>query len=208
VGVVRDGRFRNYRDVMRPCFYVPVFQAGPREMTLQVRSAADPLGMAAAVRAEVRALDRDLALPEMLTLESHREMGLSQERLTAALLGGLGALALALAAVGIYGVLSFAVTRRTREIGIRMALGARAGEVLRMVIARGLALVLAGLGIGLGAALALTRLIASLLYGVSATDPPTFATVSFLLAGVAAVACYLPARRAASVDPAVTLRHE
>jgi predicted permease len=208
VGVVRDGRFRNYRDVMRPCFYVPWFQVEPREMTLQVRTTGDPMRAAAAVRAEVRALDKDLALPEMLTLESHREMGLSQERLTAALLSGLGVLALALAAVGIHGVMSFAVTRRTREIGIRMALGAHGGQVLRMIVARGLTLVLAGLGIGLGVALALTRLTASLLHGVSPTDPPTFAAAGLLLAGVAVVACYLPALRAASVDPAVTLRHE
>jgi len=142
------------------------------------------------------------------TLKSHLDNALSQERMTVVLLSALGLLALTLASVGIYGAMSFSVVQRTREIGIRMALGAQASEVLGMVLRRGVVLILIGLGIGLGAAYVATRFIASLLYGVSATDPATFAGISLLLAGVAVLATYIPARRATKVDPMTALRYE
>ncbi len=208
VGVVRDGRFRNFRQPIRPCFYLSLWQHSRGEMSLEVRAAGDPALLIAAVRAEVRALDKDLLLPEILTLKSHRDLGLSQERLTAALLGGLGLLALALVAIGTYGVISFSVAQRTREIGIRLALGARTSEVLRMVLRQGLAPVLAGLGIGLAAALALGCFIASLLYEVRPADPLTLAVTGSVLIAVALVACLLPARRASKVDPVEALRYE
>jgi ABC-type antimicrobial peptide transport system permease subunit len=141
-------------------------------------------------------------------MHAHLDRALSQERLTASLLSGLGLLALALAAIGIYGVMSFSVAQRTREIGIRMALGAQAPDVLAMVLRHAAILLGAGLAIGWAAAALVTRYAASLLYGVSPTDPWTFVAVSAVLAAAAMLACYLPARRAARVDPMVALRYE
>jgi putative ABC transport system permease protein len=141
-------------------------------------------------------------------MRAHLDRALSQERLTASLLSGLGLLALALAVVGIYGVMSFSVAQRTREIGIRMALGAQAPAVLAMILRHAAILVGAGLAIGWAAAALVTRYAASLLYGVSPTDATTFAAVPAVLAAVALAACYLPARRAARVDPTVALRYD
>jgi len=208
VGVARDGKFRNYRASINPCFYVSLLQDYQKAMSLEVRAAADAMSIVAAVRREVRALDKNLPVSDYLTLKSHRDAGLSQEKSAAALLTALGLLALVLAAVGIYGVMSFSVAQRTREVGLRMALGARAGEVLRLMLRQGLLLILIGIGIGLAAALVLTRFVASLLYGVSATDPVTFAAFILALTAVALAACYIPARRAMKVDPMAALRHE
>jgi predicted permease len=208
VGVVTDGKFRNYRAEINPCFYVPLAQNYSGKMNLEVRVAGDPLALVAAVRREVLALDRDFPISQMMTLQSYREAALGQERLAAGLLSALGVLALLLAATGIYGVMSFLVAQRRREIGIRMALGAQTGEILRMVLGQGLTLMFLGLGIGLAAAVELTHVIASLLYGISPTDPYTFSAVAIVLTVTALAACYVPARRATKVDPVDTLRSE
>lgn len=208
IGVVKDGKMRSYRDEARPGFYVPVYQHYAKQMSLEVRTAGDPVRMLAALRRELRALDKDLPLGEFQTLRTHLDRALSQERMTVALLGALGLLALVLAGIGLYGVMAFSVAQRTREIGIRVALGAQSSQVLGMVLRHGTVLTLVGLGIGLAGAAILTRFAASLLYGVSPTDPVTFAAIALLLLAVALAACYLPARRAAKVDPMIALRYE
>lgn len=208
IGVVRDGRFRGYRSEVNPCYYVPLAQQYIPLVSLEVRVAGDPSGLAPAIRREIQGMDRDLALPEIQTLRSFRDAGMAQERLQAALLSGLGLLALAIAAVGLYGVLAFAVAQRTREIGIRMALGAAAGQVVRGVLRQALALIGAGLAIGMAAVLPLAKLIAGLLYGVTGADPTSYAAAAAILLLVGALAAVAPARRAAHVDPALALRHE
>jgi predicted permease len=208
VGVVRDGRMQSFRENMRPCFYRPIAQRYVPEMTLVARTPGGPSLALSEIRRELRALDKDMPVSGAETMRAHLDRALSQERLTASLLSGLGLLALALAVVGIYGVMSFSVAQRTREIGIRMALGAQASAVLAMILRHAGILLGAGLAIGWAAAAIVTRYAASLLYGVSPTDPWTFVAVASLLAAAAMIACYLPARRAAHVDPTMALRHE
>jgi ABC-type antimicrobial peptide transport system permease subunit len=162
----------------------------------------------AAVRGEVRAIDKDQPLSHIRTTEELVAGSVSQRRFNMSLLAVFAGLALLLAAVGIYGVMSYSVERRTREIGLRMALGAQTRDVLRLVVRQGMTLTLIGAVIGLIAALGLTRLIKSLLFGVSATDPVTFFVIPLLLALVALLACYLPARRATKVDPLAALKAE
>jgi putative ABC transport system permease protein len=177
-------------------------------MTVVVRSSIEPNQMVAAAREQVRAIDSEQPIFGVRTLEEIRSDSIAPERLNLTLLGIFAAVALALALIGIYGVMSYAVSQRTHEIGVRMALGAQARDVLKLVVRQGMHLALVGVAIGLIAAFTLTRLMERLLFGVKATDPMTFAVIALLLIAVALVACYIPARRATKVDPMVALRYE
>ncbi|MDQ3687842.1 MAG: ABC transporter permease [Acidobacteriota bacterium] len=179
-----------------------------RRINLLVRTATDPLNLASAVRSQVQALNKDQAVFNVRTMEQIVAQSVAARRFSALLLAVFAAVALVLASVGIYGVMSHVVEQRTHEIGIRMALGAQGRDVSRMVIGQGMKLALVGVGVGLLASLALMRLMKSLLFGVSATDPATFALIALLLTLVALVACWIPARRATKVDPMVALRYE
>ena len=207
VGVVEDGKYAGLNEEPQGYVVRPLTQAYTGTNTLVLRADGDAKGLLALARGEVRRLDPHLPVSGK-TLEERLAMPLLPVRVGAVLLGGFGLLALLLAAVGIYGVMSYAVSRRTREIGIRMALGARASHVLRLTLRQGMTPVFIGVGMGLAAALVLTRLAKSLLFGVSATDPLTYAAVPALLTAVALLACYVPASRAAKVDPLVALRNE
>jgi putative ABC transport system permease protein len=178
------------------------------KMTVVVRALSAPMALASGLRAEVRALDKDLPVSKVRTMETVRGDSIAQPRFRALLIVLFGAVALALATIGIYGVMAYSVARRTHEIGVRMALGAQHGDVMKLVVRHGMFLTALGLAIGLAGAFALTQLLSAMLYGVSATDPLTFTAVSLALAGVAFCACYLPARRAARVDPMEALRYE
>ena len=177
-------------------------------LTLVVRTVGDPVAVAAAIRAAIHSLDRNVPISEVQTMEEVVAYATGDSRLYLALLGTFASLALLLAAVGIYGVMSYSVSRRIREIGIRMALGAQGRDVVRMVILHGTAPAMAGVAAGLAGALALTRLMSGLLYGTRPTDPATFVAVVLVLSAVAVAASYIPARRAASSDPIVALRYE
>ena len=186
---------------------LPLAQRHETGMTLYVRASGDPAGLLAAVRREVQALDPNLPLPALQTVRDSVASALWPARMGAVLLATFAGLALVLASVGVYGVVSFGVAQRTREIGLRMALGAGAASVQGMVLKQGLRLVAAGLATGLVLALAAARFLESLLFGVSGRDPLTFAVVPLVLAGVALLACLLPARRAMRLDPIAALRH-
>ena len=178
------------------------------QMYLAIRTGADPLSLTSAVRSEVLALDSSQPVYEVKSMDQLVSTSLAQRQLNMVLFAAFSGIALILASVGIYGVMSYSVTQRTHEIGIRMALGAQQRGVLALVVRQGMSLALAGVGIGLVSAFALTRLMSSLLFGVSATDPLTFLAIAVLLTGVALVACFVPARRATRVDPMVALRYE
>jgi putative ABC transport system permease protein len=208
VGIVGDVRNNSLGHAPLPHVYLPHAQHPVREMSLAVRTAGEPLGHIAAVRAGVQAVDRNLPVYSVFTMQHLFFLSLSETLVVVELLGAFAALALLLAAGGIYGVMSYAVAQRTNEIGIRMALGARSSDVLRLVIRQGMKLAALGVALGLALALGLTQLLKSILYGVSATDPLTFAGIALLLLGVAFVACWIPARRATRVDPLIALRTE
>jgi len=208
VGVVGDVKHRGLSVETRPEIYVPHAQAPIGTMTMVIRAAGDPAAMTAAVRGAVQALDADQPLFNVRTLERLRADSLAPQRFSLSLLGLFAVIALSLAALGIYGVISYAVSQRRREIGIRVALGAQSRDVLRLVVGQGMKLALIGTGAGLAASFALTRLMSKLLFGVGPTDPLTFVVIALLLLGVALVACWVPARRATKVDPMTALRFE
>jgi putative ABC transport system permease protein len=188
--------------------YFPFAQVPNNDMTVIVKGAGDPNQLIAAVRQQVKAIDPDQPIYSVRTMGDIRAESVAPERLNLTLLSIFAGIALVLAVVGIYGVMSYTVTQRTHEIGIRMAIGAQPRDVFRMVIGQGMMLALIGVGCGLIGAFVLTRLMASMLFGVEPTDPATFAAIAVLLTGVALVACYVPGRRATKVDPVVSLRYE
>jgi putative ABC transport system permease protein len=188
--------------------YLPYQQGIWPVNTLVLRTSSDPLNLAAAVRTEVQALDNDLPLYDIKTMQQRLTKSVAQRRFTLVLLSAFAAIAMILATVGIYGLIAYSVSQRTREIGIRIALGAQQTDIMKMVLLKGLLLTLLGIAAGIAFAFVMTRLISSLLFGVSSTDPLTFMVVSLLLLIVALFACYIPARRATKVDPMVALRYE
>jgi predicted permease len=207
IGVAQDGKYAGLNEDPKPFAYRALWQSSLRSTSLIVRSSNDPQKMIAAVGRELREMDASLPVSTK-TMVEHMSLPLLPARIAAGVLGSFGLLALLLAAIGIYGVMSYSVSSRTREIGVRMALGAQRSDVLKMVIGQGMKLTLIGVMIGLAAAVVLTRLMKSLLYGVSATDPLTYAAVVALLIHVALAACYIPARRSSRVDPIAALRHQ
>jgi len=207
IGVVEDGKYAGLNEQPQPYFCRPLAQAYVGTNTIIARTNAEPQKLLAAIRNEVQQLDPHMPVSGKLLTE-RLALPLLPARVTAVILGIFGLLALVLAAIGIYGVMSYAVSRRTHEIGVRVALGAQASDVLRLIIGQGMRLTLVGVLIGLTIALLLTRLMKSLLFGVSATDPLTYVGVAALLGGVALLACYLPARRATKIDPMAALRNE
>jgi predicted permease len=208
IGVVRTAKYRQLGEAPKPFVYFPYFQGMGEELTLHVRTAGDPMALLPVVRREVQALDRNIPLADVKTMTQHMKISLLPAQLAGTLLGAFGLVALLLAAIGVYGVMSYAASQRTREIGIRMALGATARDVVRLIVSQGMTPVIGGLTVGAALAFGLGRLVGSLLYGISPADPPTFVGVAFLLGAVAVLASWVPARRAAKVDPMVALRHE
>ncbi len=206
IGVARDTKSQDLFQAPRRVAYLPLAQQYDGGLTLLLRTSLPPEQLLSAIQQEIRALDPRLPVYNIKTIEQYRRAAFAQKRLQAVLLSGFGLLALVLASLGLYGVLSFGVAQRTREIGIRIALGARANDVVSLVVRQGIKLTAVGILLGLAGALAVTRVLASLLYGVSPTDPLTFVGVIFVLALVALCACWVPAWRAAKVDPMIALR--
>jgi putative ABC transport system permease protein len=208
IGLARDTKYRDLRERPRMTMYQPLAQFYFPSVNVLVRAAGEPSDVLPAIRERLRALDPTLPLFNIRTLPEHIGRSLYVERAQSLLLVVFGALALVLTAIGIYGVIAYTVAQRTREVGLRIALGAQKRDVLMMILKKGLALTLGGIGAGVLGSFWLSQLVASRLYQVSATDPMTFAAVALLLAGVALLACYLPARRATRVDPMIALRYE
>jgi putative ABC transport system permease protein len=208
VGVVRDVRQNGLQVQTRIGLYVPMEQWPVSGMTLAVRTDGDPLSLGDAVRAQIAAIDPDLPLFNLLSMHAVLRQSLWQTVLASRVMGAFALMALVLATVGLYGVISYRVGQRTREIGVRIALGASPGGVRRQVVFQGALLALTGAAIGFAASIALMRLMSGLLFGVSATDPPTIGVVALVLMGAAVLASYIPARRASRVDPVAALRCE
>jgi putative ABC transport system permease protein len=208
VAVVKDSKYLSLGEDPTAYIFMPFLQNPQPSMALQVRTGGAPQELVATVRREVQALDQNLPPFNVMTLADNINISLFPARFGALLLGAFGLVALLIASVGIYGVMSYGVSERTHEMGIRMALGARGGDVLRLVISQGMWLVLVGVVVGAGLALISTRVLSSYLYDVSVSDPVTFVAIALLLIAVAFLACYVPARRATKVDPLVALRYE
>jgi putative ABC transport system permease protein len=208
VGVVGDTKMYGLANPSRLEVYSSMQQNVENEMNLLVKSQLDPSALTSEIRGVVAGVDKDQSIYAIATMNKILSDGVSAPRLTLVLLGLFSALALILAAIGSYGVISYSVAQRTHEIGVRMTLGAQRADILRMVLGQGGRIAFAGIVIGMVAAFALTRLMSGLLFSVSAGDPATFAAVAALLVLVAIVACYIPARRAIRVDPMIALRHE
>jgi putative ABC transport system permease protein len=218
VGVVADAKNRALADAAWQEVFIPLAQhaatygGGDRGLqqafNLVVRTTGEPSSLGIAAQREARETDREFIVSQVRTMDDALTRAVTQPRFNMILFGGFALLALGLGAVGIYGVIAYTVAQRTREIGVRMALGAQARDVLKLVVTEGMALAASGVVAGLLASFALTRLMKTLLFGVSATDPLTFASIALLLTGVALLACYIPARRAAKVDPMIALRCE
>jgi predicted permease len=210
VGVVKDAKHNSLRERVLPMYYVPYLQKPDslRDTTFQIRAADDPTRIITSVRQTVQEIDAKLPLFDIKTLAKQVDESLVQERLIGTIASFFGLLSLLLAVVGLYGVMVYAVSQRTQEIGLRMALGAQRGIVLQMVLRKGMKLVLLGVGLGLAGSIAVTRIIAGRLFGVTSTDPLTFVGVTLLLLMVALLACFIPARRATNVDPLVALKYD
>ncbi len=208
VGVAANVRSIELSKEAEPEFYLSSLQDTFANMSLVARTSVEPDGVAASVRAAVAEVDKSAAVSDVKTMQHIVNNAVTQPRFNFFLLSLFSGIALLLSAAGIYGVTAYSVTQRTHEFGIRLALGAQVGDVLRMIIRQGMLLISVGIAVGLLASFALTRLLRGLLFGVSATDPPTFVAITLLLALVALLACYIPARRATKVDPLVALRYE
>jgi putative ABC transport system permease protein len=208
IGVVGDVHQLGLDTAPEPTVYWPHSELVMSGMTILVRTSNDPLALLSTIRNQLQQLDPELPMAAVTTMDQLLADSLSRSRFTMLLLGIFAVVAVVLAAVGIYGLIAYRVTQRTQELGIRIALGAQRRDVLRLVLVQGTRLTLLGVALGVLAALTLSRLLGSLLFGVSATDPLTFAGVAGLLAVVALLACFIPARRATRVDPLVALRYE
>jgi putative ABC transport system permease protein len=208
IGIAKDGKYNLLGEPPTEYMFVPFLQSYDGKMTLIARTHGQTDGLAAAIRQEVASLDSEMPVYGIKTMPRFLDRILSGPKSIAALVSIFGLVALMMAAVGLYGVMTYSVTRRTREIGIRMALGARQRDVVRLVVYQGLRLASVGLTLGLAASLFLTRLMSGLLFSVSTADPVTYAAVSLMLVGVSLSACFIPARRATKVDPMIALRQE
>jgi putative ABC transport system permease protein len=208
IGVVRSTRHFGLEAPQKPEIYIPHSQAPSPFMQLVVRTAYDPATLASSIRAQIAAIDPQQGVTAFQTLEDLLSRSTARRRFQTALVGTFALLALLLAAVGVYAVMSYMVVQRRREIGVRLALGARPADVVRMVLANGLRLAVLGVALGLAGALALSRTLAHFLYEVSPRDPVTYITVALALIGVATLAAYVPSRGAAGVDPMLVLRDE
>ena len=208
VGVVHDEKVNGIADDRSAGVYVSNEQSPVYFQTLNIRTSIDPLALQQAVTAAIHRVNKDQALTDIRTIDQIRDLSMANRRLQSVLLGLFATVALLLAAIGIYGVTAYSVVQRTQEIGIRAALGATERSLIQLVLNRGVALTSIGLVIGVLGSFALTRLMASLLYGVGARDPATMATVGTMLAAVGVIACYVPARRITRIDPLAALRVE
>jgi len=208
IGIARNAKYRNLREQTLPFIYIPLGQEYQPGLTVMARTAGDPLSQLAPLRNEMRLLNRDVPVFSVQTMTERIGGQLAGDRMIAVLLSIFGVAALLLASIGIYGVIRYSVAQRTHEIGIRMALGAEQNDILKLILRQGMSLTFVGVGIGLALSFLLTRVLKNLLFGISVTDPITFAAVVVVLVGVALLACYFPARRATKVDPLVALRYE